>query len=54
MSRATKQDREEFAQYLRQCTDSQVLGVLAKERAARRKAYITLAKQEVARRGLQP
>lgn len=48
----TNRDRDEFKQYLRQCTDSQVLGVLAKERAARRRAYAALAKAEADRRRL--
>lgn len=45
-------DIREFALYLIQCTDRQVLGVLDKERAAGREAYIELARQEAMRRGL--
>jgi hypothetical protein len=48
----TKQDRKEFAAYLRQCTDNQVLGVLEKERAAKRRAYAAMAEQEASRRNL--
>lgn len=52
LSKWTKQDSAEFAKYLRQCTDSQVLGVLDKEQAAGRRACIRLAELEAARRGL--
>lgn len=52
MTRVTEQDKREFAQYLRQCTDAQVLGVLENERAARRRAYTRLAELEAARRNL--
>lgn len=48
----TKKDREEFVAYLRACTDRQVYGVLEKERAAGRRAYVELAKAELERRGL--
>lgn len=48
----TARDSAEFADYLRACTDSQVLGVLEKERAARRAACVRLAELEAARRGL--
>lgn len=42
----TSQDRREFEMYLKRCTDSQVLGVLATEREARRWDYADLAKTE--------
>lgn len=48
----TPKDREEFKQYLRQYTDSQVYGVLEKERAADRDDYAALAEAELERRGL--
>lgn len=47
-----KQDREEFKQYLRQCTDRQVYGVLEKETDAGRDDYAELARNELERRGL--
>jgi hypothetical protein len=53
MSRVSKSDREEFAQYLRQLTDAQVLGVIEKEKAANRRVYAELAEQEAARRGVR-
>jgi hypothetical protein len=43
-------DMEEFMDYLDICTDAQVLGVLAKERAANRKEYIVLAEKEAEKR----
>lgn len=48
-----KQDKEEFEQYLKQCTARQVQGVLEKEKAAGRKDYAELAEQELQRRGLE-
>lgn len=48
----TNQDRTEFVAYLQACTDSQVRGVLEKEREAKRKDYVDLAKAELERRGL--
>lgn len=48
----TNKDREEFKQYLRQCTDRQVLNVAAKERAAGRRDYLELALNEAERRNL--
>lgn len=50
----TDRERREFEQYLRQCTDRQVLGVLDKERAAGRKDYVDLAKAEALRRSYTP
>lgn len=44
----------DFRLYLRQCTDRQVYGVLDKERAAGREAYVQLALAELERRGLDP
>lgn len=48
----TAQDIREFNAYLKNCTDSQVIGVLEKERAAGRDNYAALAEAEAARRGL--
>ncbi len=48
----TAKDKSEFIGYLRQCTDRQVLGVLEKEKAAGRRAYAALARNEALRRGL--
>lgn len=48
----TDKDRTEFMLYLGQCTDQQVLGVLDKERAARRYDYEQLAWVEAQLRGL--
>jgi hypothetical protein len=48
----TLKNREEFTSYLRNCTDAQVRGVLAKERAAGRADYAVLAKAEMSARGL--
>lgn len=48
----TAQDRHEFELYLKSCTDSQVMGVLEKEREAGRTEYVQLVKQEMARRQL--
>jgi len=45
-------DMEEFMDYLENCTDTQVLGVLEKEKAAKRKEYIVLAEKEAERRSL--
>jgi len=46
--------RIEFQDYLRACTDAQVLGVLHKEREADREEYVELAEIECERRGLDP
>jgi hypothetical protein len=43
---------EEFNEYLENCTDTQVMGVLAKERLANRKEYVVLAAKEAERRFL--
>lgn len=48
----TKRDRTAFEQYLHQCTDRQVLGVLEKERNAGRSDFTGLAANEAARRNL--
>ncbi|WP_186214567.1 hypothetical protein [Burkholderia gladioli] len=48
----TSKDRQEFIQYLRNCTDNQVHGVLEKENAAGREDYAELAQAELERRGL--
>ena len=50
----TSADKKDFRLYLRQCTDAQVLGVYEKEKAAGRRAYAELARDEQARRGLPP
>lgn len=42
----TKRDREEFVQYLKACTDRQVLGVYEKEERAGREEYAALAHAE--------
>lgn len=46
----TKQEREEFTLYLRQCTDDQVTGVYEKECGANRLDYAKLAVAEAKRR----
>lgn len=48
----TAKDRSEFKEYLRNCTDRQVYGVLEKEKAAGRQDYADLAQDELERRGL--
>ena len=48
----TKKDRTEFNEYLRYCTDRQVLGVYLKEYKAGRPGYAALAYAEIVRRGL--
>lgn len=45
-------EQREFEQYLRQCTDDQVLGVAEKELKANRRDYLKLAYAEMRRRGL--
>lgn len=50
--RMTEDDRREFKEYLRNCTDRQVYGVLEKEKAAGREDYAQLARDELQRRGL--
>lgn len=45
-------DRNEFNAFLRNCTDGQVLGVMAKETAAGRDDYVELAEEEMKTRGL--
>jgi hypothetical protein len=52
MTKITAQDRQEFDDYLRNCTDSQVQGVLEKEMAASRRQYVKAAQEELVRRGL--
>jgi hypothetical protein len=46
------QDRREFKDYLRNCTNNQVQGVLDKEKSAGRADYAELAENELERRGL--
>lgn len=48
----SQSDRKEFAAFCRQATDSQLLAIHEKEKAARRQAYARLAQEEAARRGL--
>lgn len=48
----TEKDRREFKEYLHNCTDRQVYGVLEKEKAAGRQEYAELAQNELERRGL--
>lgn len=48
----TEKDRREFKEYLRNCTDRQVYGVLEKEKASGRQDYADLAQDELGRRGL--
>jgi len=49
----TAKDRKEFNEYLRNCTDHQVYGVLEKEKSAGRQDYAELAEAELERRGLR-
>lgn len=48
----TSQERSEFKQYLHNCTDNQVQGVLEKEKSAGRQDYADLAQDELERRNL--
>lgn len=48
-----RRDRDEFAAYLRNCTDRQVQGVYEKEKGAGRLDYADLAVAEAARRGIE-
>lgn len=48
----TRNEKNEFRQYLRQCTDAQVQGVYDKERAAGRREEAKLAIEEADRRGM--
>jgi hypothetical protein len=48
----TPQDKRDFNEYLRLCTDRQVLGVYEKERNAGRRGYAELARAEAQRRNL--
>jgi hypothetical protein len=53
MSSPSPADREQFAAYLRQCTDAQLQGVYEKEKvAAKRHVYADLAAAEASRRGV--
>lgn len=45
-------DRDDFVQYLKACTDNQVRGVFEKEKAAGRDDYAELAKHEAELRGI--
>lgn len=48
----TNKDKEEFNQYLANCTDNQVFGVYQKEKGAGREDYAELAYLELIKRGL--
>lgn len=48
----TDKDRKEFRQYLRQCTDRQVVGCYEKEKKAQREDYMELCESEAFRRGV--
>jgi hypothetical protein len=48
----TKDDREDFAGFCRNATDSQVIEIYKKEKAANRQVYAAIAKEEAVRRGL--
>lgn len=48
----TRQEAEEFIGYLRDCTLSQVEGVLVKEEAAERWEFAALALMELGRRAV--
>lgn len=50
----SKKDQEEFKEYLRNCTDAQVIEVYKKEAAAGRVRFHLLAEQECNRRNLEP
>jgi hypothetical protein len=49
----TQQEKREFREYLRNCTNRQVQGVYDKEKAANRHQEMELAIQEAERRGIQ-
>jgi hypothetical protein len=53
-TKITKHDKEDFAGYLRNLTDAQVIAVEEKERKAGRRTSAALAAEEAARRGLKP
>lgn len=48
----TQQEKREFREYLRNCTNRQVQGVYDKEKAANRHQEMELAIQEAERRGI--
>lgn len=50
MMEMTEQDRDEFVAYLEACTNRQLDGVLAKERAAYRDEYVELVLDEIEQR----
>lgn len=49
---ALREDKADFRQYCRQCTDTQLRNVYAKERLARRVGYANIAKQVMQERGI--
>lgn len=48
----TSQERKNFKEYLRNCTNAQVQGVYDKEKAAGREEEMELAIEEAERRGI--
>lgn len=48
----SKEDRKDFARFLRDSTNSQLQGVYEKERTANRDEYADLAVAEAERRGI--
>lgn len=50
MARLTKRDRDDFAAFCRNATDSQLENIERKEREARRIAYANIARAEIDRR----
>ena len=54
MTRVTEKDKAEFRAYLKACTLAQVRGVYDKEKAANRRVYANLARDELLNRGVQP
>ena len=48
--RTTKRDRDEFASFCANATETQLANILERERAARRKTYATIAERETDRR----
>lgn len=52
-TRISKQDRTSFRWFCQAATDNQLCSIYEKERAANRKVYSGIAKEELAKRGLQ-
>lgn len=53
MERTTSEDLEEFMDYLKTLSNSQVQGCYDKERAANRHHYAVLCRAEAERRGME-